>query len=142
MKITTVKITFTLLFSFLLTSYLYGQENTSIAKCNKLLNSGFISTGQEYKAQLDENNKAKVHTTFYGGSQYRVIACTDNSSFPLVFSVYDKEKNLLFCNIDYDYTPYWNFTFTSTIDCIIEIELMCDKPVKDEVLLLIGFKEK
>lgn len=141
MKITSIKIIIILLFSLLSTG-LYSQENTSFDDCDKLLNSGYISSGQEYKAKLNENNRAKFYTTFYGGSNYRVITCTDNKNFPLVFSVYDKEKNLLFCNTDYEYTSYWNFTFTSTIDCIIEVELISDKHIKDEVMLLIGFKEK
>ncbi|MFP4025165.1 MAG: hypothetical protein ACLFVR_11635 [Thiohalospira sp.] len=142
MKILSFKIFLAFLISLLSTTYIYCQENTSINQCDNLLNSGYISSGQEYRANLDENNKAKFFTTFYGDSNYRIIACSDNKEVPLIFSVYDSEKNLLFCNRDYDYTPYWNFSFTSTVDCVIEIELKNDKHVKDEVLLLIGFKEK
>ncbi len=142
MKILSSKKYLIFLISLLSTTYLYCQENTSISQCDKLLNSGYISSGQEYRAKLDENNKAKFFTTFYGDSNYRIIACTDNKEIPLIFSVYDSEKNLLFCNRDYNYTSYWNFSFTSTVDCVIEIELKNDKRVKDEVLLLIGFKEK
>ncbi|MGM0504559.1 MAG: hypothetical protein ACQESQ_08065 [Bacteroidota bacterium] len=142
MKIVSGKI-FLIFICFLLsTMSLYSQENTSITKCDQLLNDGYISNGQEYKAHLNENNKAKFYTTFYGGSNYRVIGCTDNKNYPLILSVFDTEKNLLFCNKDYHYTPYWNFSFSSTIDCIIEIEVKSDKPLNDEVLLLIGFKEK
>lgn len=120
---------------------LIGQEN-SLKDCSKFLNSGFVSDGQEYNAKLDENNKSTFYTTFYGGSQYRIIACSDIENYPLIFSVFDTEKNLLFCNKNYDYTPFWNFTFTSTIDCIIEIEFKTETLLKDEVMLLIGFKEK
>jgi hypothetical protein len=118
-----------------------AQEN-SIKDCANLLNSGFVSDGQEYKAKLDENNKSTFYTTFYGGSQYRIIACSDIETYPLILSVYDTEKNLLFCNKNFDYAPYWNFTFTSTIDCIIEMEFKAETHLKDEVMLLIGFKEK
>jgi hypothetical protein len=118
-----------------------GQEN-SLNDCSKILNSGFVSDGQEYKAKLDENNKSAFYTTFFGGSQYRIIACSDIKNYPLTLSVYDTEKNLLFCNKDYDFTPFWDFTFTSTIDCIIEIEFKTETVLKDEVMLLIGFKEK
>lgn len=120
---------------------LIGQEN-SLKDCSKFLNSGFVSDGQEYKAKLDENNKSAFYTTFFGGSQYRIIACSDIANYPLILSVFDTEKNLLFCNENYDYTPFWNFTFTSTIDCIIEIEFKSETLLKDEVMLLIGFKEK
>lgn len=117
-----------------------SQENT-IANCSNLLNSGFVSDGQEYIAKLDENNVARFNCTFYGNSQYRIIACSDISETPLIFSVYDTEKNLLFCNKDHQYTTYWDFVFTSTIDCIVEIEFDNDKWLKQEVKMLIGFKE-
>ncbi len=127
--------------SLIYSNSIIGQEN-SIKDCSKFLNSGFVSDGQEYKAKLDENNKSTFYTTFFGGSQYRIIACSDIENYPLILSVFDTEKNLLFCNKKYDYTPFWNFTFTSTIDCIIEIEFKSETLLKNEVMLLIGFKEK
>jgi len=125
----------------LFTNILIGQENTT-KNCADFLTSGFVSDGQEYIAKLDENNKAKFYTTFYGGSQYRIIGCSDIQDYPLILSVYDTDKNLLFCNTDHDYIPFWNFTFTSTIDCLIEIEFDSENHLKHEVKLLIGFKEK
>jgi hypothetical protein len=119
-----------------------NAQESSIKNCADFLNSGFVSDGQEYKAKLDENNKSTFYTTFYGGSQYRIIACSNIKDYPLILSVYDTEKNLLFCNKNYDHTPFWNFTFTSTIDCIIEMEFNTETLLKDEVMLLIGFKEK
>lgn len=121
---------------------LIAAQESTISNCENYLTSGFVSDGQEYKATLNENNKAKFYTTFYGGSQYRLIGCSDVKEYPLIMSVYDSEKNLLYCNKDHNYTPYWNFTFTSTIDCIIELEFDTEKRLTDEVLLLIGFKEK
>ncbi len=118
-----------------------GQKN-SILNCSNLLNSGYVSDGKEYKAKLDQNNKAKFYATFFGGSQYRIIACSDITDYKLQLSVYDTEKNLLYSNINYDYSTYWNFSFNSTIDCIIEIEVKSDKHIKNEIMLLIGFKEK
>lgn len=134
--------------SFIITSFFLfalvfnakSQENT-ITNCINLINSGYVSDGQEYKAKLDENNKARFYTTFYGGSHYRIVGCSNITYTPLILSVYDTEKNLLFCNKDYNYIPYWNFKFTSTINCIIEIEFDKEKQIKDEVMLLIGFKE-
>ena len=118
------------------------SQDNSIKNCDSFLTSGFVSDGQEYIAKPDENNKATFYTTFYGGSQYRIISCSDVKEIPLILSVFDTEKNLLFCNKSYDYTPYWNFTFTSTIDCIIEIEFDDEILIQNEVKLLIGFKEK
>lgn len=127
---------------FLFMTNTIHAQNQDLTNCNHFLTSGFVSDGQEYKTKLDENNKAKFYTTFYGGSQYRIIACSDIKDYPLIFSVFDTEKNLLFCNKEHDYTPYWDFTFTSTIDCIIELEYNTEKSFSDEVILLIGFKEK
>lgn len=125
----------------LYTNNIIAQDN-SVKNCTDFLTSGFVSDGQEYIAKLDENNRAKFYTTFYGGSQYRIISCSDIENHPLILSVFDTEKNLLFCNKHYDYTPFWDFTFTSTIDCIIELEFDTETLLKDEVMLLIGFKEK
>jgi hypothetical protein len=136
-----LKYTFLLLISCIYITSANSQEN-SLQNCDNYLGSGFVSDGQEYLAKLDENNRAKFYTTFYGGSQYRLIACSDIEKYPLIMSLYDTEKNLLFCNIDHNYTPYWNFTFTSTIDCIIELEFDTKNQLTDEVMLLIGFKEK
>lgn len=118
-----------------------AQKKSSF-DCDKYLDSGFVSDGQEYIAKPDENNKAKFYTTFYGGSHYRLIACSNIEKYPLIMSLYDTEKNLLYCNLDHNYSPYWNFTFTSTIDCIIELEFDTEEQLTDEVMLLIGFKEK
>ncbi len=125
----------------LYTNNIIAQDN-SVKNCTDFLTSGFVSDGQEYIAKLDENNRAKFYTTFYGGSQYRIISCSDIENHPLILSVFDTEKNLLFCNKNYDYSPFWDFTFTSTIDCIIELEFDTETLLKDEVMLLIGFKEK
>ncbi len=123
-------------------SFNLNAQNQPKKNCADLLDSGYMSDGQEYIAKLDENNVAKIYTTFYGGSKYRIVGCTDITEYPLILTVYDTEKNLLFCNKDHNYTPYWNFTFASTIDCIIEIEFDTEQMLKQEVLLLIGFKEK
>jgi hypothetical protein len=128
-------------FTALITWSANAQKNT-LKSCDDFLNSGYVSDGQEYIAKPDENNKATFHTTFYGGSHYRVVACSDVEEIPLILTVFDTEKNLLFSNKSYDYTPYWNFTFTSTIDCIIEIEYDNEILIQNEVMLLIGFKEK
>ncbi|MCB2195743.1 MAG: hypothetical protein KQH79_07775 [Bacteroidetes bacterium] len=141
MNSSNLKYIFLLLISCILIGTAYSQEN-SIKNCDNYLGSGFVSDGQEYIAKPDENNRAKFYTTFYGGSQYRLIACSDTEKYPLIMSLYDTEKNLLFCNSEHDYTPYWNFTFTSTIDCIIELEFDTNEQLTDEVMLLIGFKEK
>ena len=121
-----------------------GQQSpdNTIGNCDLLLSDEYVSSGQEYFADLNKNNKATFYATFYGGSQYRIVACTNIKKHKLVLNIYDTEKNLLFSNKNYDYTPYWNLAFTSTVDCIIELKIKAKKHIKKPVKLLIGFKEK
>ncbi|OFX88574.1 MAG: hypothetical protein A2W99_09245 [Bacteroidetes bacterium GWF2_33_16] len=119
------------------------SQNNSLNNCINLINTeGYVSDGQEYKTKVDENNKARFLTTFYGGSYYRIAACSNATNSKVTITVFDTEKNPLFCNKDFNYIPYWNFKFTSTIDCIVEVEFEKGVLIKDEVMLLIGFKEK
>jgi len=119
-----------------------AQADVTNALCTKYIKSPFISDGQQYKALLNGDEIAEFHATFYGGTTYRIIGATGQTEGNLVFSLYDKERNLLFTNLDYQNSPYWDFKFTSTIDCIIEAEL--DLPAKTAsgfVIMLIGFKQ-
>jgi hypothetical protein len=115
--------------------------NNSLSDCEKLLKPEYISSGQEYYADLNKNNKAIFHATFYEGTQYRVAACTDIKGHELIMKVFDTEKNLLFSNAKHNYIPYWNLRFTSTVDCIIEIKIEAKDHIKKPVKLLIGFKD-
>lgn len=136
-------LSFYILFSALLvSSNVCFSQISEKTNCVELLTDGYVSDGQEYIAKLAENNVAKFYCTFYGGSYYRIIACSDIKEYPLILTVYDTDKNLLFSNKDHNYTNYWNFIFGSTVDCIVEIEFNAEEWLKREVKLLIGFKEK
>ena len=106
------------------------------------MNSGYISDGQEYFAELNKNNLAKFHTTFYGGASYRIVACSNITDHPMILKVMDAEKNILFNNKNHDYAPYWNLAFTSTVNCVIVIKVPANQPINKPVKLLIGFKDK
>ncbi len=126
------------LFSF---NKVNAQADEIVSLCTKHLVSPFVSDGQQYKSLLNGDEIAEFHTTFYGGSTYRIIACSGVTEGNLLFSVYDKERNLLFTNKDYDNSPYWDLKFTSTIDCIIEAELDQKNVSSGFALLMIGFKQ-
>ena len=95
--------------------------------CSLYFSPEFISDGQEYFAQLEPNRRVEFRTTFFGDNTYRIVACTNLRKSDLVFSVYDTEKNLLFSNVDYNLSPYWDFRFTSTVTCIIQIDVRSQK---------------
>lgn len=119
-----------------------AQADTLLQVCDQYLQPPYISDGQQYRALLNGEEIAEFHATFYGGSTYRIVGCSGLSDGNLVFSVYDKERNVLFTNKDYDNAPFWDLKFSSTIDCIIEAELDSKNLDSGFAILLIGFKQK
>lgn len=108
--------------------------------CSLYFSPEYISDGQEYFAPLKPYQKTEFRTTFFEDNTYRIIACTNVKRGNVVFSVYDTEKNLLFSNANYDYSPYWDFRFSSTITCIIQVDVKSPKFTPGFVMLQIGYK--
>ncbi len=115
-----------ILISFIavLTVSLNAQCDTIASICSsKNITGEFISDGQQYRALLVGEDIAEFRATLYGGSTYRVSACSGLTDGNLLFSLYDNDRNLLFSNKDHSSAPYWDFKLSSTIDAIIEAEL-------------------
>jgi len=127
--------------SLLFSSNVFSQCDTIAKICNKHLTKGYISDGQAYRALLLNEEMAEFQVTMYGGSVYRFAACSGLSDGNLIFSVYDKERNLLFTNKDYKNSPYWDFKITSTLDCTIEAQLDPNNLASGCAVLLIAFKQ-
>ena len=130
---------------FVLVNTASAQVNDTVANaCAKHLESQFISDGQQYKALLmNTDETAEFHTTLYGGSIYRIAACSGLSDGNLVFSVYDTERNLLYTNKDYKNAPWWDFKINNTLDCIIEAKLNGEAGASSgRAVILIGFKQQ
>ena len=90
-------ITLGIIFASLLFSNLANaQADTIMNVCTQHLIAPYISDGQQYKALLNGDEIAEFHATFYGGSTYRIVGCSGLSDGNLVFSVFDRERNLLF----------------------------------------------
>ena len=118
-----------------------AQLDSIVKQCAVLLPSPFISDGQQYRALLNYDEVAEFHATFFGGATYRIVSCSGLSNTKIIFSLYDREKHVLFTNKNYGYTPYWDFKFNSTIDCIIEAELDKQTATSGFAILLIGYKQ-
>ncbi len=118
-----------------------GQCDTIATICSNHITSDYISDGQQYRALLLHDETAEFHATFYGGSTYRVAACSGTADGNLIFRLYDKDMNLIYDNSDYKNTPYWDFEVTSTLDCIIEAQLDPVSMSSGCAVLLIGFKQ-
>jgi len=119
-----------------------AQCDTIANACARHLTAQFISDGQQYRALLlNPEETAEFHATFYGGTTYRIAACSGLSDGNLVFTVYDSERNPLFTNADYKNAPYWDFKIVSTLDCIIEARLKGENQGSGCAVILIGFKQ-
>ncbi|MBI4946094.1 MAG: hypothetical protein HY840_06810 [Bacteroidetes bacterium] len=126
----------------LYSGYSFSQATDEVMKyCTKYISHPYISDGQQYRALLNGDEVAEFHATFYGGSTYRIAACSGQNEANLIFSVYDSDRHLLFTNKDYENTPYWDFKFKTTIDCIIETQLDQKNKTSGLAIMLIGFKQ-
>ena len=119
----------------------YAQCDTIASLCDKHISSEFISDGQNYRSLLLDDEIAEFNMTLYGGNTYRFAGCSGLADGNLIFSVYDKERNLLFTNSEYATAPYWDFKITNTLDCIIEANLNPDNLASGCAVLLVGFKQ-
>ena len=135
------KILLILLISFLTNNFSYSQLDTIMELCTKHMVTPYISDGQQYKALLNNDEIAEFHSTFYGGSTYRIVGYSGTSEGNLIFSLYDSDRNLLFSNKDYENAPYWDFEFNSTVDCIIEAKLNSKNLISGFAIMLIGFQQ-
>ena len=117
-----------------------SQADTLLNFCAGNLSTSYISDGQQYISLLNGDEIAEFRATFYSGSVYRITGCSGLANGNLIFSVYDTERNKIFSNKDHKNTPYWDFKFTSTMECIIEAQLDPNGPQSGMAIMLIGFK--
>ena len=140
MKTNLFKVTL-LVFGLIAINPLFSQCDTIASLCSNHLSDGFISDGQEYRSLLLDDEISEFNLVLYGNSTYRFAACSGLSDGNLIFSVYDKDRNLLFSNKQYGNSPYWDFKITNTIDCIIEAQLDPNSSASGCAVLLVGFKQ-
>ncbi|MFN3874347.1 MAG: hypothetical protein ACK4L7_00345 [Flavobacteriales bacterium] len=136
--------TFTALFFFAAASAAQAQSicQSIASRCEKHITAQYIPDGQFYRALLQGDEVAEFGLTLFGGTTYRVAACSGDSDGNLVFSVYDtsKERNLLFTNKDHQNAPYWDLAVASTLDVVVEAQLDPSKAGSGCAVMLIGFK--
>jgi len=119
---------------------LSAQCDTTAQYANRYMSERFVPDGQSYRALIFDDQVAEFHTTFYGGSRYRIVGFSGLEKEQLVFSLYDQEDNLLFTNEEHQNAPYWNFEFESTVTGRIEARLDLLKQTSGCAVLLIGFE--
>ncbi len=128
---------------FTITNLSSAQISDTVASvCAKHLAGKFISDGQQYRTLLvNSEETAEFHSTLFGGTIYRIAACSGLSDGNLVFWVYDNQRNLLFTNKDFKNAPYWDFKINNTLDCVIEAKLDVTNNGSGRAVVLIGFKK-
>ncbi len=138
------KITLKLIIIFIFSlqiSNLFAQADDLMNVCTKHLQYPYISDGQQYKALVKNQEIAEFQATFYGGSTYRIVACSGLADRNLIFTLYDSDHNQLYTNSEYKNSPYWDFKFESTVECFIEAQLDPEGPKSGFAIILIGFKQ-
>jgi len=110
-------------------------------RCEQHITTEYIPDGQFYRALLQGDEVAEFGLTLFGGSTYRVAACSGQADGILIFSVYDKERNLLFTNKAHSNAPYWDLSVASSIDVTVEAALDASKAGSGCAVMLIGFKK-
>lgn len=110
-------------------------------RCEQHITTNYIPDGQFYRALLQGDEVAEFGLTLFGGSTYRIAACSGETDGILVFSVYDKERNLLFTNKEHSNAPYWDLAVTNTLDVTMEAALDASKAGSGCAVMLIGFKK-
>ncbi len=109
-------------------------------RCEQHITASYIPDGQFYRALLQGEEMAEFNLTLFGGTTYRVAACSGDSDGILLFNVFDQERNLLFSNRDNHNAPYWDLVVASTLDVIVEAQLDPSKAGSGCAVMLIGFK--
>ncbi len=110
-------------------------------RCEKHITNQYIPDGQFYRALLQGDEQAEFNLTLFGGTTYRVAACSGETDGVLVFNVLDKDNNVLFSNKDQGNAPYWDLAVTNTIDVTVEAGLDPSKAGSGCAVMLIGFKK-
>ncbi len=129
-----------ILVSFGFAASVSAQCDSIASICSKNITAKYISDGQSYRALLSGEEVAEFKATFYGGSIYRISACSGFTAGNLIFSIYDEDRNLLYSSSDYKNAPYWDFKFASTVDCTIEAKLNSNNLKSGCAAMVIGFK--
>lgn len=137
-----LKYIFILFFALFISGRAKAQCDTIADLCTRHIINTFVSDGQQYRALLlNPNETAEFTSTFFGGTTYRIAACSGMSDGNLVFSIFDQEKNLLFTNANYKNAPYWDFKVKSTLEITIEAHLDKASSGSGCAVILIGFRQ-
>lgn len=107
----------------------------------------YIYNGQLNSAILNEGDIAELVLTFYGGQDYRIAICAEESIGSVQFKLLDTDRNSIFDNADQEFSDYWDFKCNSTQQIIVEVIIPESEIIEDAVRngcvsILVGFLSK
>jgi len=128
------------------TTTAHGQCKTfAKTECTKQL-APFAHDGTFNVSELSEGESAELKKTFYANQNYRIVLCSQSQLPKIKLTVMDSDRNVLFSNIDQNYTTVWDFKTETSQYLIISVEVeTVDDKVSGEiargcVALLVGRK--
>ena len=133
----------------------FAFTNASFSQCKSVAKqclpglAPYIYTGQLNSTILYEGESAELVMTFTAGQEYRILTCTPKYMGTLQFSIYDKDRKLIFSNKNFNNVAYWDFKVSSTEDYTIQVSVPYTKHAKAGdisasgcVAVLVGFKNE
>lgn len=117
-----------------------AQCDTIATLCGRHITAAYIPDGQFYRALLQGEEMAEFTVTLFGGTTYRIAACSGLSDGNLLFSVLDQERNVLFSSEEHGQGPFWDLVVANTLDVTIEAHLDPTKAGSGCAVMLMGFK--
>lgn len=81
----------------------------------------YIPNPQMMDAELAMGETAETQMLFYKGHDYRIFICAEETLGDVHFKIKTSTGDVLFDNQEYDMTPVWDFSMTSTKRLILEI---------------------
>lgn len=118
----------------------HAQCDTTAHYAQAYMSDDFVSDGQSYRALLYGDQIAEFETTLFGGKTYRIVSFSGRDKGQLLFSLFDREGNLLFSNEDHQNSVYWDFEVDESLTTRLEARLDQTKQSSGCIVLLIGFE--
>jgi hypothetical protein len=94
----------------------------------------FVHEGIFHTVELSEGESTELFRTLYANQNYRIAVCSEAQLPKIRFTVMDSDRNVLFTNINTNYTTTWDFTLNTNQQLIIAVEVeTIDDTVSDEI---------
>lgn len=133
-----------LIISFFLTIAIsvHAQENALQKTCIQYFDQEYFLNEDYNQLSIKGDKKARFHITLHEHFVHRIAATSSLNNAPLEITLYDKEDHVLFCNREHNFIPYWDFKVASTIECIVEVQLVEPRDKRVKICLMTGYKKE